>query len=377
MPENSIARRLLLPTLMLSFLSGCSTLDRMFPDRSKDYKKAETTRALEVPPDLTTTPVNDSLVVRDGSATLSGYNTASQTRNGSTSTSAGSMPASDDISIGRDKDRAWLVVKGDSAAIWQSGREFWLDNGFLISRENPSVGVLETDWVDTQFDVPEGFIRSAIGRVFQNAYSSTLRDRYRMRLETGEQPGTTEVYITHTGVQEVLEGRTDETQTMIWEPRDRDPGLESEMLKKMMIYLGSTPQRAEQLISPQEPAPDKAELTQQGDGQPVLVVHEDFSRAWRSVGITLDRVDFAVEDRDRSKGIYYVRYNDPLQHQKKGFLSKLAFWSDDDTEKVVTYQIKLTDDGADTRVLVLDEKGEPGSSVTPVRILKLLYEELR
>ena len=376
MPENSIARRLLLQALLLSFLTGCSTLDRMFPDRSEEYREVETTRALEVPPDLTTTAVTDSLVVRDdGSATLSGYTTATQTRGGSAS--PGMMPASEDMSIERDKDRAWLVVKGDLAAVWTGTRDFWLDNGFLIRREDPALGVLETNWVDSRIDAPTGIVRSTINRVFQSAYSSALRDRYRMRLETGVEPGTTEIYITHKGLQEVLEGRTDEVQTTIWEPRPSDPGLESEMLKKMMIYLGATPQRAEQLMSPQAPAPDRAELTQQGDGQPVLVIHEDFSRAWRSVGITLDRVDFAVEDRDRSTGSYYVRYNDPLQHQKKGFLSKLAFWSDDETQQVTTYQIKLIDDGADTRVLVLSEEDEGESSVTPIRILTLLYEELR
>jgi outer membrane protein assembly factor BamC len=328
-----------------------------------------------VPPDLTTTPVNDALVVREGAATLSGYKSATEAR--SSSASPGVMPTPEDMSIVRDKGRAWLVVKGDPAAVWSRAREFWLDAGFLIRRENPALGVLETDWVDSQVGAPGDIIRNTISRVFPSAYSSSLRDRYRMRLEAGEQPGTTEIYITHKGLQEKLEGRTDEIQSTVWEPRASDPGLESEMLKQMMIYLGATPQHAGQLLASQAPAPDKAELTKQGDGQPVLVIHDGFSRAWRSVGITLDRIDFAVEDRDRSAGIYYVRYNDPLKQQKKGFLSKLTFWSDDDTDEVTTYQIKLIDDGADTRVMVLTEKGEVEESVTPVRILTLLYEELR
>ncbi|TCK17417.1 Beta-barrel assembly machine subunit BamC [Thiogranum longum] len=374
MPENFIALRILLPVLLLSGLSGCGTLDRMFPDRSGDYKKTQTESALDVPPDLTSTPVNDALVVHDGAATLSGYNSATQTRK---SASGQVLPTPEDMSIERDKDRAWLVIKGDPATVWNRARQFWLDSGFLISRENPELGVLETDWVDSQVNAPGDIIRNTISRVFQSAYSSSLRDRYRMRLESGEKPGTTEIYITHKGLQEKLEGRTDEIQTTVWEPRPSDPGLESEMLKQMMVYLGATPQRAEQLLSSQQPAPDKAELTKLGDGQPVLVLHDSFPQAWRRVGITLDRIDFAVEDRDRSAGTYFVRYNDPLKQQKKGFLSKLAFWSDDETDKVTTYQIKLVDDGADTRVMVLNEKGEAETTVTPVRILTLLYEELR
>ncbi len=375
MSENSSVARTLLSVLVLSFLSGCSMLERVFPDRSEDYRKAETTAPLEVPPDLTTTPVNEALAVRDGSATLSGYTSATQTRNSRADT--GVMPTPEGMKLLHDKNRVWLLVKGDPAAVWSKAREFWLDGGFLIQRENPTLGVLETDWVDARINAPGDIITRTISRVFQKAYSSSLRDRYRMRLEAGEEPGTTEIFIAHKGLQEKLEGRTDEIQSTVWEPRPSDPGLESEMLKKLMVYLGSTPEHAEQLFSAQAPEPDRAELTQGSDGRPVLVVHETFSKAWRSVGITLDRVDFAVEDRDRSAGIYYVRYNDPLKQQKKGILSKMAFWSDDETEQVVTYQIKLKDDGADTRVTVLNEQGEPESSVTPVRILKLLHEELR
>lgn len=374
MSENSYALRILLPVLLLSFLSGCGTLNRMFPDRSEAYKKTETAPSLEVPPDLTTTSVNDALVVRDGSTTLSSYNSAARTGQ---DTDRQVMPTPENMKIMHDKDRAWLVVDGDPETVWSRARQFWLDAGFLIRRENPKLGILETDWVDSRVEAPGDIIRNTISRVFQNAYSSSLRDRYRMRLESGEKPGTTEIYITHKGLQEKLEGATDEIQTTVWEPRPSDPGLESEMLKQLMVYLGATPQRAEQLLAPQQPAPDRAELTKQADGQPVLVIHDDFSQAWRRVGITLDRIDFAVEDRDRSAGTYYVRYNDPLKHQKKGFLSKLAFWSDDETDKVATYQIKLVDDGADTRVMVLNEKGEAETTVTPVRILKLLYEELK
>jgi outer membrane protein assembly factor BamC len=107
------------------------------------------------------------------------------------------------------------------------------------------------------------------------------------------------------------------------------------------------------------------------------VIHEDYDKSWRNVGIVLDRVGFAVEDRDRLQGLYYVRYSDPLKSQNKGsFLSKLAFWSDDE-QKVDHYRIKLTDDGADTRVVVQDADGKPEKSVTAVRILNLLYDELK
>ncbi|MGD2076100.1 MAG: outer membrane protein assembly factor BamC [Gammaproteobacteria bacterium] len=371
-----LASRLLITAVLLQSMSGCSWLDSVFPDRSKDYKKAKTAASLEVPPDLTATPETDALVVPGGETTLSGYTSAreSLTRSGATPV----LPEQPGMTLERDRDRSWLVVQGEPSAVWPEAREFWLENGFLIVREDPVIGVLETDWVESREYIPQGPIRALISRVWEGAYSASYQDRYRMRLEVGQEPGTTEVFVTHQGVQEKLEGGADDTQTTVWVPRPSEPGLESEMLKRMMIYLGVSPERAErEVATAKEPRPERAELIKEASGPPSLVIHEGFARAWRSVGITLDRVDFAVEDRDRSDGVYYVRYNDPLKAEKEGVLSKLAFWSDDDEEKVVTYQIKLTDDGPDTRVMVLNAAGEPETSVTAVRILTLLHEELR
>jgi len=366
----------LLAVVMLPSITACSWLDSVFPDRSGDYKKAEPSPSLEVPPDLTTTPVTDGLVVPSDSTTLSGYTTARKTfgdRAGDNTV----LPSQESLSLERYQDKAWLVVQGDPAAVWPEAREFWLEHGFFIMTEDPATGILETDWAENRAKIPQGPIRKLVGRVWDQAYSSAYRDRYRMRLERGEEPGTTELFITHQGVEEILTSESDESAT-VWGPRPKDPGLESEMLKRMMIYLGVQPEQAEQMLAEEKPVQIHAELIQQDSGQATLVVHDDYSKAWRNVGIVLDRVDFAVEDRDRLQGIYYVRYNDPLKGQKdKGLLSKLAFWSSDDEQQVQHYQIKLSDDGADTRVVVLNEEGDPETSVTGVRILTLLYEELK
>ena len=368
---------LLMLVILIFSLSGCSTMNSLFPDRSKEYKQAKTSASLEVPPDLTQTPVSDALAGTEGAATLSGYTSARQVPGAAGA--AAVLPTPEGIRLERDGDRSWLVVDGDPEAVWPRARDFWLESDYLLVREDPATAVLETDWVDSRANVPQGIIRSTISRVFANAYSSAYRDRYRMRMERGETPGTVDIFITHQGIQEIWQGSPDTVQTTTWEPRPIDPGLESEMLKELMIWLGVEPQRAADMTAAADGSitPRRAELVPQASGQAQLVVYEEFSSAWRSVGITLDRIDFAVEDRNRTAGIYYVRYNDPLKDQRKGVMSKLAFWSKDDGEGVETYQIKLHDDGTDTRVEVMDAAGEPEMSDTAVRILKLLEEELQ
>jgi hypothetical protein len=61
-------------------------------------------------------------------------------------------------------------------------------------------------------------------------------------------------------------------------------------------------------------------------------VDEGFDRAWRRVGLALDRAGFTVEDRDRTQGIYFVRYiNDATE--TKGFFSKLFSWGSSSEEE--------------------------------------------
>jgi len=111
-------------------------------------------------------------------------------------------------------------------------------------------------------------------------------------------------------------------------------------------------------------------------------VNDGFDRAWRRVGLALDRVGFTVEDRDRSKGLFFVRYIDPevdvKSGDKGGFLDKLTFWKPAPKSSQPQYRIQVSDAGASmSQVLVQDSKGGPESSATGKKILGLLYEQLK
>ena len=104
-----------------------------------------------------------------------------------------------------------------------------------------------------------------------------------------------------------------------WQPRPSDPELEAEFLRRLMVRLGTPGERAKQLtVSGEQQL--RAEIVKASDGAERLQVHEPFDRAWRRVGLALDRVGFTVEDRDRQKGLYFVRYADPENemNQKDG-----------------------------------------------------------
>jgi outer membrane protein assembly factor BamC len=371
MKPNIISGAVLLPVATVLLLAACSTLDKVAPGRKKvDYKKSEVTKSLEVPPDLSSNTINDAPASLDA-ATYSEYGDSRiDVRDSAV------LPAQSNMRVERDGNQQWLVVRGTPAQVWPRVKEFWLQQGFLIRMEDPRVGILETGWSENRADIPQGPIRNLLGKVIDAVYSSATRDQYRVRLETGTQPDTTEVYLTHRGMQEVIKGGAIDG-TPVWEPRATDPELEAEMLKRLMVYMGVEENKAQVMLAQQTEKKDRAQLVSDDSGA-LLIVNEDFSRAWRRTGVALDRVGFAVEDRNRSEGIYYVRYSDPLADQEKdGMLSKLAFWSSDDTAKATQYQIELLAKGASTEVIVNNAQGARDTTATGKRILSLLEEQLR
>ncbi len=366
-----------LPILLVACSSISAKLDEIAPDPKTDYKKSQTLPALEVPPDLTKSTIDDALAVPDidpgsASATFSSY---SGERTGpQLARSENVLPQQNNIRAERDGDKRWLVMESPPEQVWPKVREFFLQNGFLIKEEDPRIGILETDWLENRADIPKDPIRSIISKVFDSLYSAATRDKYRVRLERGKEPNTTELYLTHRGVEEVGQG-----SSTIWQNRPSDPELEIEMLNRMVVFFGVDTQKAKSLLARGQDVP-RAQLTRDAQGRSFLSLDEDFSRAWRRTGLALDRIGFTVEDRDRSRGLYYVRYADPLKEETKdGFLSKLKFWggTKDKQAENTQYLVSVAGEGANTRITVLNKDGTPENSETSNRILTLLHEQLK
>lgn len=380
---NKRLEKLLIVNVTLAILvSGCNLL----PENKKiDYKSAGKLPPLEVPPDLTSPDTNERFAIPDvdasGSATFSTYNSArnGQSRDRANLPVLSATTTQNGIHIERSGTQRWLVVPREPAAVWPVVKEFWQDMGFLLKVEAPDLGIMETDWAENRAKIPQDIIRSALSTFFDSLYSTAERDKFRTRLEQ-EQPGTTEIFISHRGMVEVLADRN--TSRTIWQPRKSDPELEAEMLNRLMQRFGVEEKRAADEIAASGTVEERAFLDKTRKG--VLIIKEPFDRAWRRVGLELDRVGFTVEDRDRSSGIYFVRYVSPDEETReaakgKGLLSKLAFWSSDTDKDLATekYQIKISEVGLNSEVNILNTDGIAEESETTKRILNLLYERLK
>jgi outer membrane protein assembly factor BamC len=274
------------------------------------------------------------------------------------------------------------VVQEHPEKLWPLVRDFWQERGFLIKYEVPEAGVMETDWAENRANIPQDFIRGALGRFADQVYSTAERDKFRTRLERTSDGKATEIYISHRGMQEVYTTtqRGNDGQT-IWQPREADPGLEAEFLRLLMVRLGVQDERAK--LAAAAPAQQlRAEIRAAGDGAEQLQVNEPFDRAWRRVGLALDRIGFTVEDRDRQKGLYFVRYADPesdMQRKdaERGFLSRIFSWGSDAKVKAEQYRVQVRSERDASLVDVLNKDGGRETSRTAKRILTLLHEQLK
>ena len=370
-------------------LAGCS--GSLLESKKIDYKSAAsapTRPSLEIPPDLTAPTADDRYAVPDvspkGVATFSAY---SAERSGQPAASgAAAVPGTvasqfmDKMRVERSGSQRWLVVQGTADKLWPQVREFWQENGFILSVDRPEIGVMETDWAENRAKINDDIIRRTLGKVIDGLYSTPERDKYRTRLETGSESGSVEIYISHRGMMEIYPNEAKDRT--IWQPRAADPELEAEFLQRLMVRLGADESRAKAQIAA-VPKADKAMLQSAADGASALQVQEGFDRAWRRVGLALDRVGFTVEDRDRTQGIYYVRYVDPEADAKKkadeGILSKLAFWRSDKPQVASGSQYRIYVKGEDSAstVKVLTREGGTDTSDSARRILGLLHQQLK
>ncbi|GAA5160790.1 outer membrane protein assembly factor BamC [Viridibacterium curvum] len=360
-------------------LSACaSDKDPVYRSDTKRVEKPAS-RALEVPPDLITPTRDERLQTPDprrASATASGQQAAAQQAQQAKPAAAVSSPdKSGNARIVKAGAQKWLVVNGTADAVWPQVRKFWEDLGFAIDSDNTKTYVMETDWAEKR-------VKSGIGVLLNAPLIRTLaggldKDKFRTRLELGAEPGTIEIYVSHRGLEQTdLSSRE---ASLGWVTRPADPSQELDMLRRMMIAFGAEEAVANQAVAMQA-APDKARLGTAADGTQQLVVDDPLDRAWRQIGLSLDRIGMVVEDRDRSKGYYFVRYITDVDLEgkpSKGWFSWLNFWSSDKPAETDLFRISVAAEGDKTVVRVANRTGGAAAPASVKRILGLLHTELR
>jgi outer membrane protein assembly factor BamC len=361
--------------LGLFFLASCtSTLN----GESIDYKSQGEKKipSLAITPDLSTSNPEKRYAVADGTATLSQYNSATSkakkedSKNTVTPTQAG-------IRIEKDGQRRWIVVSKPANEVYPKIKSFWEDTGFLLITDSPATGIMETDWAENRAKIPQDMIRRFLGKALDSIYSTGERDKFRTRLEKNTTTET-EVYVTHRGAEEKLVGSNPtQADSTMWTARASDPELEAEMLARMMVYLGTNYDSAKSELAKNSTigVARTSRVTEVADAAQ-LTINQGFDKTWREVGLALDRSNFTVEDRDRSQGIYFVRFVNTKEVDPKSsgswFSNMFKSSKEDELRKAKRYRVVVKGDSAKTMVTALEDNGTIVKGDVDQQILKII-----
>ncbi len=414
------AKRTALSLLLLASLTACDSIP--FVDNKSDYKGAGRSRPLEVPPDLTASPVSDAYSIPGSTS----YSTYSQAQEGQEVGVEKVLATPDGVRLEKSGAQRWLVVNAPAEKIWPVIREFWLDMGFAVRVENPQIGVMETEWIDSDAIKKDeaGNLGNKFDKWLDKLSGFADKKKFRTRLDRGTEPNTTEIYMTHRSVSGAPDDGKNIVTTQLgkvdtgYKLEDKtsanlepvDAELDAELLRRLMVKLGVEEQKSKAIVADAVNI-KHAEVVKEADGSARLILNDPFDRAWRRVGLALDRIGFVIEDKDRSNGLFFVRYADvdidDSPKKKKGLMDTLKFWGDDDKKEPETaakkedksvmdslkfwgsddkqkvnpekqYRVKVTDGDKDNAIVtVVDKEGARVRTTTANRIIALMYEQLK
>ena len=355
-------------------LAGCSSMKDITSGKRIDYKSTRSTPSLEIPPDLSAPQYDDRFAVTSASD-LANRDMRAEARQRAL------LPDVPLAHMERAGSERWLVVKTSPTDAWETLRKFWIDIGFVLAEEKPMLGIMETDWAENRAEIPQDIVRRTIGRYVDFFYTTYRRDKFRSRIEKGKEPDTVEIYLSHRRMEQVPTTKIESSTpaAFAWALMPPNPELEAEMLIRIMARFGATEEQARTIVTQSSNDPQRAILLKEGGGAKLMLADE-FDRAWRRVGLALDRTGFTVTDRDRAQGIYYVRYADPALLAKAdsaGWFSKLAFWRGKEGVRPENYQVHVAASGEQSAVTV---RGDAGAAVQPndvEQILTVLQEQLK
>lgn len=364
----------------LLILAGCSAIG--IENKRVDYKSAATKiPALEVPPDLTTPAIKNQHTIpgSDGEIVTNFSDFAKGGQVAQVSLATTVLPEVKNVHLERNGTQRWLIVGSKVENVWPLVKEFWQEQGFIIKTDNPAAGLIETDWTERRAKIQQSSLSKMLSKVFDKLHSSGVQDMYRTRLERSKDGSSSEIYISHSGMEEALDV---DKNGYKWRPRPNDPELEASMLQLLMIKLGGgTENQAQAGQVPKLQGVGAVPQLQEINGNKIIILNEPFDKSWRKIGLALDQAGIEVKDKDRVSGVYFVSPSKDIA-KKKSWVNNLMFWRNDSDQKstkdsiegTARYQVTVRENNAGCEVSVLNQ----GAGKDPVtqRMTDLLYKQL-
>lgn len=371
-------KKITLATTLICLMSACST-DQSLLSSKVDYRSGSDNvnkNTLEIPPDLTSITTNNNYNL---AATATATQTAQAPR---TQNNQAVLPQYGNARIVVQDGIRYIEAQLPPEKAWEDIRDFWLGNGFILTTENPSAGVMETDWLQNRADLPTDIMTNLLRKAADQFVSTDTLDKYRSRIERGAQPGTVNIYVTHRGMTEVYkegQANTQQWNGTVWTPSEPKPELEAEIMAMMLQSLGVKKELAQTEAKQAEKLPARASLINSGQA---IELTDSFDRAWRRVGLALDRIGYNVQDRNRSSGLYTVQRaaTDIDKEAESNYFSSLTFWKKSTTKdgskqaNAQTFDVKLSEQNGKSVLTISSKEGAIDANLQKKMLNDLLIQ---
>lgn len=370
--------------LTLSACSGSSNLSSMVPDRRPDYRSSSMENALEVPPDLRDAAIDSRYNIPDMNpsavASYNAYNDERVQRNQRGFIKV--LPPLQGVEVVEQSgELPYIVVNTAPEDVWQMVKRYWNQNGIRLAVDNPSIGIMETDWLLNKAALPSTGISGVLDSLLGFVSDTGERDRYRIRFSRN---GVGQTIVTLIYTQSVEKAEYEgigkgELSGYSWQLSDnQNPELQLEMTRRIALYIANELQRQGKMgQATDRQAQTFAQLGQTQNGLNILVFNGSYDQAWRALGNALDNASFAIEQTDYNNGTYRVQYSPQSNAKKTGLWDKLWGSSDDSEQNAQPYYlVRLADQNGQAIAIVQNNDGSNAAPEAARQILEAVYTTL-
>ena len=326
------------------------------------YYSNKTLSSLEVPPDLTKPNSENSFQLSEYVSGIQEDTITFSKKDKPIKEASDILRIPTNIQVKKSANYRWLLVDKKPEVVWGLTRIFLKSNGFVIKKSNKKTGFMETDFLENRPDIPNqslGVIRSMLKDIISARYVLPIIDKYRVRIEPTDNPNQSEVFLYLTSMEEVAtRNQSTQSENTTWQPRAKDEALETEMLYRLMTFLGSDHLAAkENITKAKEDGKIKVSLEKSINGYAKLIIPLSKYDTWRYIGWAFDQLDINIEDKDIKEGSFYI---DSAITADIGFFSRL--FGDDAIKK--SFQILLKQAGPNITEVYFNDLSEKNEQAT-------------
>lgn len=280
-------------------LSGCGMFfgdEGVFRNREADYLKADNIPPLVLPAGTQSESMGELYPIPPITASDFGYDPDADNAEVPRPMPLAANLEQENVKIQRVGGESWILINAAPGEVWPRIRNFLNVNTLAVSKADIAKGIIETSWLQFKTDL-------------------TTYDRYRLQIDQGVQPETTEIHITHMSVPASDKPKAD----MVWPRRSVNAEREKWLLDELAATLASeTAGGGTSLLAQDIGGSVKANLSVLS-GEPLMTIKLDRVRTLATLSYAAKRDGFTTFEVDGDAGLYYVEYRDPEKSQPGWF----------------------------------------------------------